>query len=323
MRELRYAHAIKEALAEELRRDERVVVFGEDCGLYGGVWGALRGLHEEFGERRVFDTPISENLIVGMAVGMAMRGMRPVAELQYSDFVFCAGDEVFLKMATWRYAHGGAFELPMVVRMASGGGGFGPEHSQCTEAYLMHTPGLRVAVPSTPADAKGLLTAAIRSDDPVLFLEHKMLYPMKGPVPEGEHVVPFGKASVRRSGDAVTVVAWQDMLRRALEAADRLQTDGIEVEVVDPVTLSPFDADTIVESVSRTGACIVVEEAPRTLGVGAEIGAVLMEQAFGYLDKPLVRLAIPDVPTPTAPHLVDAIVPSVDRIESAVRTLVA
>src|SRR5438105_8989279 len=190
---MKYAHAIREALADALRSDPTVVVFGEDVGPMGGVWGVLRGLHEEFGDR-VFDTPISENLIVGMAVGMAMRGLRPVAELQYADFVFCAGDEVFLKAATWRYAHDGAFALPMVVRMASGGGGYGPEHSQCTEAYLMHTPGIRVAVPSTPADAKGLLTAAIRSDDPVLFLEHKMLYPMKGPVPEGEHVVPFGKA---------------------------------------------------------------------------------------------------------------------------------
>jgi pyruvate/2-oxoglutarate/acetoin dehydrogenase E1 component len=320
-RELRYAHAIREALSQEMRRDEHVITFGEDVGVYGGVWGVLRGMHEEFGPR-VFDTPISENLIVGMAVGMAMRGLRPVAELQYADFVFCAGDEVFLKAATWRYAHDGAFALPMVVRMASGGGGFGPEHSQCTEAYLMHTPGIRVAVPSTPADAKGIMTAAIRSDDPVFVFEHKYLYAVSGPVPEGDHVVPFGVAAVRRQGDAVTIVAWQDMLRRSLEAADRLAADGIEVEIVDPVTLSPFDAETIVASVRKTGACVIVEEAPRTLGVGAEIGAVLMEQAFGYLDRPLVRLAMPDVPVPAAPHLVDALVPSVDDIVAAVTKLV-
>lgn len=320
MRELKYAHAIREAMSEELRRDDRVLVFGEDVGAYGGVWGVLRGMHEEFGDR-VFDTPISENLIVGMAVGLAMRGMRPIAELQYADFVFCAGDEVFLKCATWRYAHGGQGALPLVVRMASGGSGFGPEHSQCTEAYLMHTPGLRVAVPSTPADAKGLMTAAIRSDDPVFFFEHKFLYGTSGPVPEGEHVVPFGRAAVRREGDALTIVAWQEMLRRSLAAADMLAADGIEVEIIDPVTLNPFDAEAIVASVRRTGACMVVEEAPRTLGVGAEIGAILMEHAFGWLDRPLVRLAIPDVPVPSAPHLAAELVPSVEDIVAAARKL--
>ena len=322
MKDLKYAHAIRDALAQALREDERVVVFGEDVGPYGGVWGALKGLHEEFGDR-VFDTPISENLIVGMAVGMALRGLRPVAELQYADFIFCAGDEVFLKAPTWRYAHGGGGDLPMVVRMASGGGGFGPEHSQCTEAYLMHTPGVLVAVPSTPADAKGLLITAIRGRDPVFFFEHKALYPMRGPVPERDHAVPFGHAAVRRTGDALTIVAWQDMLRRALAAAERLAADGIEVEIVDPVTLRPFDLDTLVASVAKTGACLVVEEGPKTLGVGAEIGALLMEHAFGYLDKPFARLAIPDVPTPTSPHLVDQLVPSTEDIVEKVRDLVA
>lgn len=321
-RRLRYSHAIREALAQELRRDENVVVFGEDVGPYGGIWAVLRGLHEEFGDR-VFDTPISENLIVGMAVGMATRGLRPVAELQYADFVFCAGDEVFLKASTWRYAHDGAFALPMVVRMASGGSGYGPEHSQCTEAYLMHTPGIRVAVPSTPADAKGLMTTAIRSDDPVFFFEHKNLYTVSGPVPEGEHLTPFGVAAVRRPGDAVTVIAWQDMLRRALEAAERLAADGIEIEVVDPVTLSPLDTETILASVRKTGACVIVEEAPRTLGVGAELGAMLLEQAFDALDRPLVRLAMPDVPVPAAVHLADALVPTVDDIVAAITKLVA
>jgi pyruvate/2-oxoglutarate/acetoin dehydrogenase E1 component len=317
-RELKYAHALREALAGELARDPNVVVFGEDVGPFGGVWGVLRGLHEEY-VGRVFDTPISENLIVGMAVGMAIRGMRPVAELQYSDFVFCAGDEVFLKCGTWRYAHDGAFELPLVVRMASGGRGFGPEHSQCTEAYLMHTPGVRVVVPSTPADAKGLLTAAIRSNDPVFVFEHKSLYGMQGPVPEGEHVVELGTAVVRRPGGACTIVAWQDMLRRALAAADHLAAEGIDVEVLDPVTLNPFDVEALVASVSKTGRCVVVEEAPRTLGVGAEIGALLLEHAFWALDAPLIRLGIPDVPVPTAQHLVDALVPSVDDIVAAVR----
>jgi pyruvate/2-oxoglutarate/acetoin dehydrogenase E1 component len=322
MRELKYAHALREALDQELRRDERVVVFGEDVGAYGGVWGVLRGLHTEHGEKRVFDTPISENLIVGMAVGMAMRGLRPIAELQYSDFVFCAGDEVFLKCSTWRYAHDGAFDLPLVIRSASGGRGFGPEHSQCTEAYLMHTPGVRVVVPSTPADAKGLLTAAIRSDDPVFFLEHKSLYGLKGPVPEGEHVVPFGRATIRRPGRDCTIVAWQDMLRRALDAAVILAADGIEAEILDPVTLNPFDVDALIDSVSRTGRCVVVEEAPRTLGVGAEVGALLLEHAFWALDGPMVRLGIPDVPVPTAQHLVDSLVPGVADIVAAVRKTV-
>jgi pyruvate dehydrogenase E1 component beta subunit len=305
-----------------MRRDPDIVLFGEDVAALGGVWGVSRGMRAEFGDR-VFDTPIAENLIVGMAVGMAIRGMRPIAELQYSDFVFSAGDEVFLKSATWRYAHDGAFDLPLVVRMASGGSGFGPEHSQCTEAYLMHTPGVRVAVPSTAGDAKGLLTTAIRSDDPVFFFEHKRLYATSGPVPPGEHLVPFGRAVVRRVGDRLTIVAWQDMLRRALAAAERLAAAGIEAEVLDPVTLAPFDVDTLVASVRRTGACLVVEEGPRTLGVGAEIGALLMEHAFGWLDRPLRRLAVPDTPIPTAEHLVDALVPSVEDIVTAAEEMCA
>jgi pyruvate/2-oxoglutarate/acetoin dehydrogenase E1 component len=228
---------------------------------------------------------------------------------------------VILKAGTWRYAHDGAFELPLVIRAASGGFGYGPEHSQCPEAYIMHSPGLRLAVPSTPADAKGLLKAAIRMNDPVVFFEHKLLYGTKGEVPDGEHIVEFGKAKVRREGSALTIVAWQEMLRRSLEAAERLAAEGVEVEVVDPVTLNPFDRDAIIRSVQKTGACMVVEEAYRTLGVGAEIGAMLMESAFGELDRPLRRLAIPDVPIPTAPHLVDALVPRVDDIVQAAREL--
>ena len=318
---LTYGEAIREALAEEMRRDPSVILYGEDVAVYGGIFRVLAGLREEFGER-VFDTPISENLIVGAAVGAAMGGLRPVAELQFADFVYCAADEIVLKCGTWRYAHDGAFRLPLVIRAASGGFGFGPEHSQCPEAFLMHQPGIRLAVPSTPDDAKGLLKTAIRSDDPVVFLEHKLLYGVKGAVPDGEHLTPFGRARVRRRGDALTIVAWQDMLRRALAAAERLAADGIEVEVIDPVTLNPFDRESILESVRKTGGCLVVEEAYRTLGVGAEIGALLMEQAFGDLDKPFRRLAIPDVPVPTAQHLVEALVPSVDDVVRSVRELV-
>lgn len=320
-RSLSYGEAIREALAEEMRRDPRVILYGEDVAVYGGIFRVLAGLREEFGER-VFDTPISENLIVGAAVGASMAGLRPVAELQFADFVYCAADEIVLKCGTWRYAHDGAFRLPLVIRAASGGFGFGPEHSQCPEAFLMHQPGIRLAVPSTPDDAKGLLKTAIRSDDPVVFLEHKLLYGVKGEVPGGDHLTPFGRARVRRTGDALTIVAWQDMLRRVLAAAERLAADGIEVEVIDPVTLNPFDRETILRSVRKTGGCLVVEEAYRTLGVGAEIGALLMEQAFGDLDKPLRRLAIPDVPVPTAQHLVEALVPSVEDVERTVRELV-
>lgn len=314
-----YSAAINKALVEEMERDDAVMVYGED--VVAGIFGVTRGLQDRFGGDRVFNMPISEPLIVGSAVGSAMMGMRPVAELQFADFIFTAGDEVFLKAGMWRFMHGGAFTLPLVIRAPSGGAGFGPEHSACPEAFIMHSPGLHCAVPSTPADAKGLLKQAIRSDNPVVFFEHKSLYGMRDEVPEGEHLVPFGEAVVRREGDAVTIVAWQDMLRRALAAADRLAADGIEVEIIDPRTLNPFDRGTIIESVKKTGACMVVEEAYRTLGVGAEIGAMLMEEALPYLDKPLKRLAIPDVPIATARHLVNAIVPSEDDIYHGAREL--
>jgi pyruvate/2-oxoglutarate/acetoin dehydrogenase E1 component len=270
----------------------------------------------------VFNSPISENVMVGAGVGAATMGLRPVVELQFADFIFTAGDEVFFKAGMWRFMHGGAFKVPLVVRCPSGGSGFGPEHSACPEAFVMHTPGLLCAVPSTPEDAKGLLKTAIRLDNPVMYFEHKLLYAMRGEVPDGDYTTPFGKAVVRRQGDAVTIVAWQEMLRRSLAAADRLSKEGVEVEIVDPRTLNPFDRETIVESVKKTGACLVVEEAYRTLGVGAEIGAMLAEHALPYLDKPFKRLAIPDVPLPTSQQLVDAVVPSVDAIYKAVKDLV-
>ena len=314
-----YAQAINEALHEEMERDENVVLYGEDVSV--GIFGVTGGLAERFGPDRVFDTPISEPLIVGSGVGAAMMGMRPVVELQFADFIFTAGDEVFLKAGMWRFMHGGAFTIPLVIRTASGGAGFGPEHSACPEAFIMHAPGLLCAVPSTPEDAKGLLKEAIRLDNPVVFFEHKSLYGSRGEVPDGEYTTPFGQAVVRREGDALTIVAWQNMLRRALAAAERLSTEGIEVEIVDPRTLNPFDRDTIIESVKKTGACMVVEEGYRTLGVGAEIGAMLMEHALPYLDKPLRRLAIPDVPIATARHLAEYIVPSEDAIYNGAREL--
>ena len=319
---LTYSQAINDALAEEMQRDENVILYGQDVAVWGGIFKVTDGLLEKFGPERVFDTPISESVMVGAGVGAASMGLRPVVELQFADFVITAGDEIFFKAGMWRYMHGGAHTIPLVVRAPSGGSGFGPEHSACPEAFIMHAPGLLCAVPSTPEDAKGLLKQAIRLDNPVIYFEHKLLYQMRGEVADGEVLTPFGKAVVRREGEAVTIVAWQDMLRRALSAAERLSQEGIEVEIVDPRTLNPFDRETIIESVKKTGACMVVEEAYRTLGVGAEIGALLLEEALPYLDKPFKRLAIPDVPIPTSQHLVDAIVPSADDIYRAVKELV-
>lgn len=316
-----YSQAINQALEEEMQRDEDVILYGQDVAVWGGIFKVTQGLLEKFGSDRVFDSPISENVMVGAGVGAASMGLRPVVELQFADFVITAGDEIFFKAGMWRYMHGGAHTIPLVVRGPSGGSGFGPEHSACPEAFIMHSPGLLCAVPSTPEDAKGLLKQAIRLDNPVIYFEHKLLYQTRGEVPDGDVTIPFGEAVVRRAGEAVTIVAWQDMLRRTLKAADRLSQEGIEVEIIDPRTLNPFDRDTIIESVKKTGACIVVEEAYRTLGVGAEIGAMLLEAALPYMDKPLKRLAIPDVPIPTSQHLVDAIVPSVDDIYQAVKEL--
>jgi len=315
-----YSRAINAALAEEMARDKNVIIYGEDISV--GIFGVTAGLRDQFGPDRVFDSPISESAIVGSGVGAAMMGLRPVVELQFADFIFTAGDEVFLKAGMWRFMHGGAYTIPLVVRAPSGGAGFGPEHSACPEAFIMHTPGLLCAVPSTPEDAKGLLKEAIRLDNPVMFFEHKSLYGTRGEVPDGDYTIPFGKAVVRREGNAVTIVAWQNMLRRSLEAAERLAADGIEVEIIDPRTLNPFDRETILESVRKTGACMVVEEGYRTLGVGAEIGALLLEEALPYMDKPFRWLAIPDVPIATARHLAEAILPSAQAIEQAVRDLV-
>jgi pyruvate/2-oxoglutarate/acetoin dehydrogenase E1 component len=322
MATMTYSKAINQALAEEMTRDENVILYGQDVAAWGGIFKVTEGLHEQFGPERVFDSPISENVMVGAGVGAATMGLRPVVELQFADFILTAGDEVFFKAGMWRFMHGGAFKVPLVIRAPSGGSGFGPEHSACPEAFVMHAPGLLCVVPSTPEDAKGLLKEAIRLDNPVVYFEHKLLYAMRGEVPDTEYTTPFGKAVVRREGDAVTIVAWQDMLRRTLKAAEQLSQEGIEVEIVDPRTLNPFDRDTIIESVQKTGACMVVEEAYRTLGVGAEIGAMLMEHALPYMDKPFKRLAIPDVPLPTSQHLVDHIVPSVDGIYKAVKDLV-
>jgi pyruvate dehydrogenase E1 component beta subunit len=323
MATITYAQAINQALFEEMERDENVITYGQDVAQWGGIFNITQGLLDRFGHDRVFDAPISENVLVGAGVGAAIMGLRPVVELQFADFLLTAGDEIFLKAGMWRYMHGGTFQVPLVVRLPSGATGAGPEHSTCPEAYVMHSPGLLCAVPSTPADAKALLKEAIRSENPVMYFEHRLLYQKRGEVPDGDVTLPFGKAAICREGQSVTVVAWQLMLKRALSAAELLEAEGISIEVIDPRTLTPFDWDTVLESVKKTGACLVVEEGYRSLGVGAEIGATLFEKAFPYLDRPFRRLATPDVPIGTARPLIDRVIPSTEAICAAVRELVA
>lgn len=320
-----YARAINQALAEEMRRDERVWMMGQDIGRMGGVFGVTRGLFDEFGDRRVRDTTINETFIVGGAAGAAMTGTVPVVELQFADFLLTAADEVFHKLAKWRYVHGGRLSLPVVVRAPTGIlGGAGAEHSQSLEALCMHVPGLKVVLPATPADAKGLLKTAIRDPNPVIFFEHKGLYRVKGEVPAGPEVlVPFGEAVVRRRGDALTVIATSMMVSRTLEAAEALAAEGHEVEVIDPRTLVPLDMATILDSVERSGRALVVHEAVRTGGAGAEIAARLCEEAFFALDAPVWRLGGTDTPIPQDPRLEELCIPQVDGIAEAMRQLIA
>lgn len=321
--QLGYARAINQALAEEMRRDERVWMLGQDVGRMGGVFGVTRGLFDEFGADRVRDTSLNETFIVGAAVGAAMTGTIPIAELQFADFMMIAGDEVFHKMAKWRYMHAGKLSVPMVLRLPTGVlGGVGAEHSQSLEALGMHFPGLKVALPATPVDAKGLLKTAIRDPNPVLFFEHKGMYRVKGPVPEDpEFLVPFGEAVVRRAGTSATVVATGLMVSRALEAAEALGAEGVELEVVDPRTLVPLDMETIVASVEKTGRALVVHEAVRTAGAGAEIAARIQEAAFFALDAPVWRLGALDTSIPQSPDLEQLVIPGVGEIRDAAREL--
>jgi len=320
-----YAWAINHALAEEMRRDQRVWMMGQDVGKMGGVFGVTRGLFDEFGPARVRDTTINETFIVGGAAGAAMTGTIPVVELQFADFGLVAGDEIFHKLAKWRYMHGGKLSMPAVIRLPTGVvGGAGAEHSQSLEAMGMHVPGLKVVLPATPADAKGLLKTAIRDPNPVLFFEHKGMYRVKGEVPTSDdYLVPFGVAATRRTGDAATIVATGLMVPRALEAAERLAADGLELEVIDPRTLVPLDMETIIASVERTGRALVVHEAVRTAGAGAEIAARIQEAAFFALDAPVWRLGALDTPIPQDPDLEQLVIPSTDQIESAARELLA
>jgi 2-oxoisovalerate dehydrogenase E1 component beta subunit len=323
MRELTYLDAIREALAEEMRRDPKVFVLGEDVGAYGGAFGATQGLYEEFGDGRVIDTPISESAIVGISIGAALRGYRPVAEMQFADFIACAFDQIVNQAATLRYRYGGRAGVPIVVRAPSGGNvGGGLYHSQNPEAWFVHRPGLKVVAPSDAFDAKGLLKAAIRDDDPVLFFEHKYLYRRaKGPVPEGDEIVPIGVAAVRRGGDDVTLLTYGAMVQPSLAAAERLASEGVEVEVIDLRTLSPLDTTAIFGSVEKTNRVLVVHEDVKTLGIGAEIAALITEARFDHLDAPVMRVTSPDTHVPFSHVLEAAILPNADTITTALRRL--
>jgi acetoin:2,6-dichlorophenolindophenol oxidoreductase subunit beta len=324
-RVLTYAEALNEALREEMRRDPRVFVMGEDVAVWGGggVFGVTRGLVEEFGPGRVRDTPISEEAIAALGVGAAMAGARPVVEFMYVDFMTLAMEPIVNQAAKIRYMFGGKARVPIVFRAQEGAGrGNAAQHSQSLEAWFCHIPGLRVVVPSTPADAKGLLTTAIRDDNPVVFLEHKLLYNTKGPVPAGEYTVPFGSADRKREGQHVTCVAIHTMVHKALAAAETLTQDGIELEVIDPRTLSPLDLDTILASVKKTGRLIVTHEGYERAGIAGEIVAQVVAEAFDSLDAPPVRVCGKNVPIPYNGALEMAALPQTEDVVAAARELV-
>jgi len=323
MREIYYWEALNEALREEMRRDERVFVIGEDVGVYGGAYRVTKGLIDEFGEERVRDTAISEAAIAGAAIGAAMTGMRPVAEIMYIDFSTLAMDQIVNIAAKNRYMFGGKTKVPMVMRTQGGTGrGIAAHHSQSLEAWYVHVPGLYVIMPATPYDAKGLLKSAIRNDNPVIFIEHKMLYGTKGPVPEEEYLVPIGVADVKRKGEDVTIVTYSRCVLLALEAAEELSKEGIEAEVIDLRTLKPLDVECIANSVRKTGKAVVVLEACKTGGFSAELSATIMENCFDYLDAPVLRIAGADVPIPMSPALEEIAVPRVVDIVEGVKGIV-
>jgi acetoin:2,6-dichlorophenolindophenol oxidoreductase subunit beta len=324
-RVLTYAEALNEALREEMQRDPTVFVFGEDVAVWGGggVFGVTKGLVDEFGPERVRDTPISETAIAALAVGAAATGTRPVAEIMYVDFMGLAMEPLTNQAAKMRYMFGGKITLPMVIRTQQGGGrGNAAQHSQSLEAWFAHIPGLKVCIPSTPYDAKGLLKSAIRDDNPVIFLEHKVLYFTKGPVPAEEYTIPLGVADVKREGTDVTVVGLQVLVNYALEAADDLEAEGISVEVIDPRTASPLDVETIVESVKKTGRLVVAHQAYEQGGLGAEIVARVQDVAFDYLDAPIQRVAGKNVPIPYNEILERAALPGKDEVIAAIRRII-
>ena len=323
-REITYLDALREALCQEMRIDENVFMIGEDIGLYGGAFGVSRGMLEEFGPERIRETPISEAAIAGAATGAALMGMRPVMEIMFMDFLTLSTNQLVNQAAKMRFMFGGKCSIPMVVRAPSGSGtGAAAQHSQSLEAWFVNTPGFKVVAPSTPHDAKGLLISAIRDNNPVLFMEHKLLYGMKGEVQEESYAIPLKSGDIKREGRDLTIIAYSIMVPRALEAAEKLAEEGIEVEVLDPRCLKPLDTDLIIKSVSKTSRVLIVHEAPITGGFGGELAAVIASsEAFDFLDAPIKRLAGRDVPIPYNRILEKAAVPQVEDIILAARNLV-
>ncbi|MGI5922273.1 MAG: alpha-ketoacid dehydrogenase subunit beta [Syntrophomonadaceae bacterium] len=320
--QMTYAEAIRDGFRVELRRDPKVYLAGEDIGPFGGCFGVTAGLFDEFGPKRIVETPISENFIVGHAVGASACGLRPVVEVMFDDFLTVCFDELANQAAKNRYMFGGKSKVPMVCVTINGAGvGAAAQHSQSLEALLTHLPGLITVIPSTPADAKGLMIAAIRDDNPVVYYEHKQLLGVTGDVPEGDYVVPIGKADVKRAGSDVTIVAWSWMLHKALDAAEALAKEGINAEVIDPRTLIPLDKDAILKSVGKTGKLVIAHEAVKVMGFGAEIAAMVAEEGYGLLKAPIKRVAAPYCPIPFSPALEEAYVPSEESIVAAVKSL--
>ncbi|MBI2304195.1 MAG: alpha-ketoacid dehydrogenase subunit beta [Chloroflexi bacterium] len=324
MRELTYWQGVQEALTEEMARDEMVFLLGEDIGVYGGAFGVTRGMLERFGSERVRNTPVSEAAIVGVALGAAVTGMRPVVEIMFMDFITLAMDQLVNHAAKMHYIFGDQAQVPLVVRTPAGGWrSYGPSHSQSWEAWFLHTPGLKVVAPATPYDAKGLLKTAIRDDNPVLFVEHKLLYATKGPVPQEEYTVPLGQAHIKRAGRDVTLVTYSYLTLMALEVAQELEKENIGVEVIDLRSLSPLDINQVVASVKKTGRVVIAEEGHKTGGVGAEVGMQIQERAYEYLDAPIQRVAAKDVPIPFSYQLEKHILPSKEDIYRAVTQVMA
>ncbi len=323
VREITYVEALNEALREEMRRDDSVIIFGEDVAVFGGVYKVSKGLLEEFGPERVIDTPISEAAIAGTAIGAALMGLRPVAEIMYLDFITIAMDMLVTHAAKLRFMSGGQVKLPMVVRTQySLGRAHGCQHSQFIAACFLQSPGIKVVLPGTPKDAKGLLKSAIRDDDPVLFIEAAVLYRMRGPVPEEEYLTPLGKCDVKREGDDVTIVAVARTVPEALKAADKLAEEGIKAEVVDLMTIQPMDYDTIVRSVKKTNRLVIADDSVKTCGISAEVAAYVCEYAYDYLEAPIIRVNSPPMPIPFSPTLEKKYMVNSDKIVDAVKRLV-
>lgn len=323
MKEITYRDAIREAIQEEMERDETVFIMGEDVGVYGNIFGITKGFIEKFGKDRVRDTPLSETAILGCAVGAAMTGLRPIAEIMYVDFTGVCFDQIINQAAKMRFMSGGKIKVPLVIRTNGMGAGFqaAAQHSQCLEALFMHIPGIKVVLPSTPYDAKGLLKTSIRDDDPVIYLEHKLLYFTKGLIPEEEYTIPLGIADIKRIGDDITVIATQAMIHKVLKVAETFAKKGIEIEVIDPRTLYPLDVRTILDSVKKTGKVLIVTEECKFGGSGAEIAAIIAEKAFNHLKAPIGRIGAPNIPVPFSPPLEEFYIPSERKIEETIQNI--